>query len=121
MTLVQLGKEAKAEDDVESILYVQAKEAAIRKRLINTGSVHRSFDTGFCENIALDMPQVRSGRVRYSCDGVAMSQQRQNAACCKGADLGGVTTQAGGTHVDPRFLAKGAAGGARQKVNNIIG
>jgi hypothetical protein len=36
--------------------------------------VYRSFNTGLYENKALDKPQVRTGRVRYPCDGVAMSQ-----------------------------------------------
>jgi hypothetical protein len=68
----------------------QAGEAAIRKRLkANTGSAYLSFDTGLCESIGLDKPQVRSGRVRYLCDGVTMSQPRWNDAYHKGTDLGG--------------------------------
>jgi hypothetical protein len=77
MILVHLGKETPAGDGVESILQIQDEEASIRKRLeANTCRVYCSFDTGLCENRALDMPKVRSGRVRYPCDGVAISQPR---------------------------------------------
>jgi hypothetical protein len=76
-TFVQIGKETSGGDSVESILEVQAQEAAIRKRLkANMGGVYHSFNTDRCENIALDIPQVRIGRVRYPGDGVAMSPPR---------------------------------------------
>jgi hypothetical protein len=58
--------------EIEGILQVQAKLAPIRKRLqSNMGSMYRSFDTGFCENIALYMAQVNAHLphpVRWLCN-----------------------------------------------------
>jgi hypothetical protein len=78
MAYIQFGKESPAGNGIEGILQVQANQAASTNRLKASKKciMYLSFDTGFCENIALYISQMRSDRFRYPCDGVAMSHPR---------------------------------------------